>query len=111
MADLTPPSPAPAPAPPAAPARRRWPRIALAVLALLAVLLGGALWLLGRESTLQQIVQRVAKASGGQIAVTGVTGSLYGRMHVERIIHQTPDAVLTVRDVTIDWSPWQVFSE
>lgn len=83
----------------------------LAVLAGLLLLLGGAIWLLGRESTLQQIVQRVANASGGQIAVTGVTGSLYGRMHVDRIIHKTPEAVLTVQDVTIDWSPWQYFSE
>jgi len=107
MAEMTTHSPAPAPAP----LRRRWLRIVLAVLALLAVLLGGALWLLGRESTLQQIVQRVANASGGQIAVTGVTGSLYGRMHVDRIIHQTPESVLTVQDVTIAWSPWQYFSE
>jgi translocation and assembly module TamB len=111
MAEMTTPSPAPAPAPVPAPPRRRWLRIALAVLALLAVLLGGALWLLGRESTLQQIVQRVASASGGQIAVTGVSGSLYGRMHVDRIVHTTPESVLTVLDVTIDWSPWQYFSE
>ncbi|MRV72910.1 hypothetical protein GJ700_14460 [Duganella sp. FT92W] len=105
MADTT--TPAPTPVPP----RRRWLRIVLAVLALLLVLLGGAVWLLGRESTLQQIVQRVANSSGGQIAVTGVSGSLYGRMHVDRIVHKTPESVLTVLDVTIDWSPWQYFSE
>ncbi|GAB2869394.1 translocation/assembly module TamB domain-containing protein [Pseudoduganella ginsengisoli] len=109
MTDITTPSPAPTPAPGAP--RRRWLRIVLAVLALLVLLLGGAVWLLGRESTLQQIVQRVANASGGHIAVTGVSGSLYGRMHVDRIVHKTPEAVLTVQDVTIDWSPWQYFSE
>lgn len=95
----------------AAPRRRRWLRITLAVLATVILLLGGAVWLLGRESTLQQIVQRVANASGGQIAVTGVSGSLYGRMHVDRIVHKTPESVLTLQDVTIAWSPLQYFSE
>ncbi len=114
MADLTPtPEPTATPAAPASPTppRRRWLRITLAVVAIMAVLLGGAAWLLGREATLQQLVQRVANASGGQIAASGVSGSLYGRMHVDRIVHKTPEGVLTLLDVTIDWSPWQYFSE
>ncbi|MES2262885.1 MAG: translocation/assembly module TamB domain-containing protein [Pseudomonadota bacterium] len=106
----TPPSPPSPPSPPAAP-RRRWLRRALLALAVLLVLLAGAAWLLGRESTLQQIVQRVAGASGGNIVVTGATGSLYGRMHIDRIVHRTPENVLTANDVTIDWSPLQYFSE
>ncbi|SFU71902.1 translocation/assembly module TamB domain-containing protein [Pseudoduganella namucuonensis] len=90
---------------------RRWLRRGLIALAAVAVLLGGAAWLLGREATLQQIVQRVASASGGQIAATGVTGSLYGRMHIDRLVHRTPEGVLTVNDITIDWSPLQYFSD
>ena len=42
--------------------RRRWLKRALAALAILLVLLAGGAWLLGRESTLQQIVARVAAA-------------------------------------------------
>jgi translocation and assembly module TamB len=90
---------------------RRWLRRTLIGLAALFVLLAGLVWLLGRESTLQQIVQRVASASGGQITATGVTGSLYGRMHIDRIVHRTPESVLTANDITIDWSPLQYFSE
>ena len=90
---------------------RRWLRRALVAFAALLVLLAGLLWLLGREATLQQIVQRVASASGGQIVATGVTGSLYGRMHIDRIVHRTPESVLTANDITIDWSPLQYFSE
>lgn len=105
MADTT----APAPVPVAPP--RRWLRRTLIGLAALLVLLAGLAWLLGRESTLQQIVQRVASASGGQIVATGVSGSLYGRMHINRIVHRTPESVLTANDITIDWSPLQYFSE
>jgi translocation and assembly module TamB len=90
---------------------RRWLRRALIALAALFVLLAGLVWLLGREATLQTIVQRVARASGGQIVATGVTGSLYGRMHIDRIVHRTPESVLTANDITIDWSPLQYFSE
>ncbi|MYN10237.1 translocation/assembly module TamB domain-containing protein [Pseudoduganella aquatica] len=90
---------------------RRWLRRTLTGLAALLVLLAGLVWLLGRESTLQQIVQRVASASGGQIVATGVSGSLYGRMHIDRIVHRTPESVLTANDITIDWSPLQYFSE
>ena len=92
-------------------ARRRWPRRVAAALAVVFVLLGAAVWLLGRETTLQQIVARVASASGGQIAVTGVSGSLYGRMHVKRLVFRSPDSVLTADDITVDWSPLQFFSE
>jgi len=90
---------------------RRWLRRALIALAVLFALLAGLVWLLGRESTLQQIFQRVASASGGQIVATGVSGSLYGRMHIDRIVHRTPESVLTANDITIDWSPLQYFSE
>jgi translocation and assembly module TamB len=89
----------------------RWLRRTLAALAVLALLLAGLLWLLGRESTLQQIVRRIASASGGQIIASGVSGSLYGRMHIDRIVRRTPENVLNAKDITIDWSPLQYFSD
>ena len=51
--------------PPPAKKPRRWVRYVLIAVASLAVLLGGAFWFLGRESTLQLLVQKVASASGG----------------------------------------------
>ncbi|NRR34360.1 hypothetical protein HSX11_29740, partial [Oxalobacteraceae bacterium] len=110
-ADHTPPPPAAAgkALPPLR--ARRWPRrLLIAVLALVA-LLAGAVWLLGRESTLQQLVQRLANASGGQIAVSGVSGSLYSRMHVTRLVYRSPDSVITADNIDINWSPLQYFSE
>jgi translocation and assembly module TamB len=94
-----------------APPRRRWLRRTLAGLGVTVVLLGGAVWLLGRESTLQQLVQRIANASGGQVTVSGVSGSLYGRMHIARLVYRGKDSVITADNVDIDWSPLQYFSE
>jgi translocation and assembly module TamB len=90
---------------------RRWPRRLAIGAAITMVLLGGAAWYLGRESTLQQIVERVARASGGQITITGVTGSLYGRMHLGRVVYRSPESVITADNIDINWSPLQYFSE
>ncbi|MFA9216695.1 MAG: translocation/assembly module TamB domain-containing protein, partial [Sphingomonadaceae bacterium] len=90
--------------------RRRWLRRTLAGLGISVVLLGGAVWLLGRESTLQQLVQRLANASGGQISVSGVSGSLYHRMHITRLVYRSEDSIVTADNVDINWSPLQYFS-
>lgn len=102
------------PAPPEAPLatpRRKWLRRTLIGGGVTLAVLGGAAWLLGRETTLQQIVAQVARASGGQIVVTGVSGSLYGRMHIGRIIYRDESSVLTLDNIDINWSPLQYFSE
>jgi translocation and assembly module TamB len=91
--------------------RRRWPRRVLISLAVLVALLAGAFWLLGRESTLQQLVQRIANASGGQVSVSGVSGSLYHRMHIGRLVYRSKDSVVTADNIDINWSPLQYFSE
>ncbi|MHA4869273.1 translocation/assembly module TamB domain-containing protein [Duganella sp. PWIR1] len=93
------------------PARRRWPRRVAIGVAAVALLLLGAFWLLGRESTLQQLVQRVAAASGGQITVSGVSGSLYHRMHIDKLVYRSKDSVVTAEQIDINWSPLQYFSE
>jgi translocation and assembly module TamB len=96
--------------PPPAP-RRKWLRRSLIGSGVTLAVLGGAVWLLGRETTLQQIVAQVARASGGQIVVTGVSGSLYGRMHIGRIVYRDESSVLTLDNIDINWSPLQYFSE
>ncbi|UGQ46874.1 translocation/assembly module TamB domain-containing protein [Massilia endophytica] len=97
----------PAPPPPV----RRWPRRVAIGFGITALLLGGAVWLLGRETTLQQIVRQVERSSGGQITITGVHGSLYGRMHLDRLVFRSPDSVTTAENIDIDWSPLQYLSQ
>ncbi|WP_313872808.1 hypothetical protein [Rugamonas sp. DEMB1] len=109
-AGAAPATPSTPPPPPSAPAPRRWLRRLLLALAALVLLLAGAVWLLGRESTLQQLVQRLSNASGGQITVTGVSGSLYHRMHIGHLVYRSPDSVVTADGIDINWSPLQYFS-
>jgi translocation and assembly module TamB len=91
--------------------RRSWPRWVAIGFGVLVLLLAGAFWLLGRESTLQQLVQRISNASGGQIAVTGVSGSLYHRMHIDKLVYRSKGSVITAEQIDINWSPLQYFSE
>ena len=95
---------------PATPRKRRWPRNVAIGVAATGVLLAGAYWYLGRETTLQMLVQRVASASGGSIVVTGVSGSLYGAMHMESVVYRSPEQLITAKNLDIDWSPWQYLS-
>jgi translocation and assembly module TamB len=95
----------PAPVP-----QRHWPRrVGIGVVAV-GVVLGGAVWYLGRETTLQMIAQRVANASGGKLTLSGVSGSLYGHMHIGHIVFRTETSVTTADDIDIDWKPWQYLS-
>jgi translocation and assembly module TamB len=89
---------------------RRWPhRVAIGV-AVTAVVIGGAVWYLGRETTLQMIAERVARASGGKLTMTGVTGSLYGHMHIGHVVFRTETSLMTMDEIDIDWKPWQYLS-
>jgi len=89
---------------------RRWPRRVAIGAAATVVIVGGALWYLGRETTLQMIVQRVADATGGKLTVTGVTGSIYSAMHIERLVWKTDEQIITAVKIDIDWSPAQLLS-
>jgi len=100
---------APAPQSPQ-PKQRRWPRRVAIGAVVTVVVLGGVVWYLGRETTLQMIAQRVANASGGKLTLTGVSGSLYGHMHVGRVVFRTDTSVLTADNIDIDWKPWQYLS-
>ncbi|MFT5644297.1 MAG: translocation and assembly module TamB [Janthinobacterium sp.] len=116
MSDHTPPTaptaPTPASKPDAAapPHLRRWPRRLLIAVLGIALLLGAAFWLLGRESTLQLLVQKVSAASGGQVDVRDVSGSLYGTMHIGHASVRSKSSNITAVDIDINWSPLQFFS-
>lgn len=110
-ATVPPPSTSPSASPsPAAPATRRWPRRLAIGAAVGAALLAGAYWYGGRESTLQALVQRVANASGGSIVVTGVKGSLYSSMSLDKIVYRSPEQLITIDHAQVDWSPFQYFT-
>jgi translocation and assembly module TamB len=109
MDDHTPPPPASAKTP--APKTRRWPRRVAIGLALTGVLAGTAFWYLGRETTLQMIAERVSRSTGGKLTMTGIRGSIYGAMHIDRIVWRTDEQLAVVTNVDLEWSPRQLLSK
>ncbi|MGH8854089.1 MAG: translocation/assembly module TamB domain-containing protein, partial [Telluria sp.] len=89
---------------------RRWPRRVAIGVVVTGVVIGGALWYLGRETTLQMIAQKVASSTGGKLTLSGVSGSLYGAMHIERIVWRTDEKLIVANKVNLDWSPAQIVS-
>jgi translocation and assembly module TamB len=75
-----------------------------------AALLAGTGWWLGREATLQALVQKLANLSGGHVDVDGVSGSVYGAMHFAHIAYRGPARTMTAEDIDVRWAPWQFFS-
>ena len=90
---------------------RRWPRRVAVGVVVSGALLAGAYWYLGRESTLQTLAQKIASSSGGNIVITGVSGSLYGSMHLGHVVFRSPDQLITGDNIDISWSPFQYLSK
>jgi len=89
---------------------RRWPRRVAIGVVVTGVIVGGTLWYLGRETTLQMIAQKVAASTGGKLTLTGVRGSLYGAMHIDRIVWRTDEQLIVANTVDLRWSPAQIVS-
>lgn len=89
---------------------RRWPRRVAIGVAVTGVIMGGTLWYLGRETTLQMIAQKVAASTGGKLTLTGVSGSLYGAMHIERAVWRTDEQLVIANKIDLKWSPSQIVS-
>ena len=105
--NTTPPASAKTPAP----KTRRWPRRVAIGLALTGVLAGTAFWYLGRETTLQMIAERVSRSTGGKLTMTGIRGSIYGAMHIDRIVWRTDEQLAVVTNIDLEWSPRQLLSK
>ncbi len=97
-------------APVPAPHKRRWPRRVAIGVVVTGVIVGGTLWYLGRETTLQMIAQKVAASTGGKLTITGVRGSLYGAMTIDRIVWRTDEQLVIANKINLTWSPQQIVS-
>jgi translocation and assembly module TamB len=109
MDDQTTTTPTPARAP--APKKRRWPRRVAIGLAATSLVVGSAAWYLGRETTLQMIAERVSRSTGGKLTMTGIRGSIYGAMHIDRIVWRTDEQLAIATNIDLEWSPRQLLSK
>jgi translocation and assembly module TamB len=67
-----------------------------------------ALWLGGREATLQWAAQKAVAASGGALSISEVRGSLFGTMHIGRLEYRSPEQNIVAERAVLSWAPWQL---
>ncbi|MHB8494565.1 MAG: translocation/assembly module TamB domain-containing protein [Casimicrobiaceae bacterium] len=94
-------------------APRRRPRawkIALAVIAIVAVVLAALVGLVLSEPGLPFIVARIVAQSGGRISVEQPSGSIAGTMRFRRITWHGTDVTVIADDVAVDWNPGALWS-
>ncbi len=98
------------PPPPATPARRRWLRYLLCLLAvLLALPLLALFWLLGTGSGLQVLVARLPALSGQTVSVGAAHGRLLGPLVLERIRYDDGKGnQVHLSRLRLDWQPWDL---
>lgn len=67
-----------------------------------------ALWLGGREATLQWAAHKAVAASGGALSISEVRGSLYGAMHIGRLQYRSAEQNIVAERAELRWAPWQL---
>lgn len=73
------------------------------------LLLGALIWGLGSTLLLHGLAQIINRASSGQLVISGVSGSLYDTIHIQRMDWLSPTKTITVKQLDVDWSPQQLW--
>jgi len=87
------------------PARFTGRRAAFAVLAVLAVILVTAAWLLGTSSGARAALAAARAMSGGAFDADGISGRITGTLQIERLSLPQPDGGIVLTDVRLRWQP------
>src|ERR1700757_3567184 len=77
----------------------------VAVLAIMAALVAGAGWLLGREETVRWGAARAEAMSGGKLAIEQPSGSLLTHVRARRVAWHDEESPVEANDVSMTWSP------
>ena len=85
--------------------RSRKGRIALAIVAVLLLAVGGFIWYGLSESGLPFIVARVVAQSGGRLSIENPSGSVGSTMRFGRLIWHGTDTTVEADDVVVEWRP------
>ncbi|ARU32511.1 hypothetical protein CAP31_12975 [Sulfuriferula sp. AH1] len=70
---------------------------------------GAVIWALGSEPAARALAQILTRISGGQIAISGVSGSLFDTLGIKRIDWVTPTKTVTLQQLELAWSPRQLW--
>ncbi len=72
------------------------------------LVLGSLVWLAGQEWTLQWIAGKVVQASGGNIEIEGVSGTLVNSLEIGKISFSSPEKDIVIDDLALVWNPWKL---
>ncbi|UJP02248.1 MAG: hypothetical protein LZF85_10770, partial [Nitrosomonas sp.] len=86
---------------------RRYRKLAISLLLLLALVTAAGYWLLYSASGLQSTAAAVNRWSGGMVRLTGVHGTLQD-LHVENIHFNNAELALTLENLHLHWNPGQL---
>ena len=104
----SPPPAGPAPGPQSSLARRGWglgPRLLLALVLMLCLVLGSLAWLLGTRSGLAAAIALGTRATAGALQVEGAQGRLLGPLRADRVRYHDADLRLELEAVEVLWQP------
>lgn len=87
---------------------RRWGRSFAIIVLLVAGLVGGAVWLAGREAVLRWAADQAVAASAGRLVLEGVQGSLYGPFKISRLVYEDGKVRVEARGIELEWTPWML---
>jgi translocation and assembly module TamB len=57
------------------------------------------------------IAERAARSTGGKLTLSGVRGSIYGDMHIDRLVWRTDTQLAIATNIDLAWSPRQLLSK
>jgi translocation and assembly module TamB len=80
-------------------------KIALAIVAIVAIAIAALVGYGVSERGLPFVVARIVAQTGGRISVEEPTGSIAGTMRFKRITWRGTDVTVTADDVVVDWNP------
>ncbi|MDY0048472.1 MAG: translocation/assembly module TamB domain-containing protein [Thauera propionica] len=82
---------------------RPWRAVALVFVLVLAVVVGGAAWLLGTRPGLDAAVALAQRATGGALRIDGAQGRILGPLRIDALRYHTPDLRLNLEALELDW--------
>lgn len=85
--------------------RRKLVIAGVLVILLSGLLVATALWIAGRESTLQWAMQQTVAHSRGTLEISGVHGSIFGPVRINHLTYVDQGTALALDGVLIEWSP------
>ena len=90
---------------------RNWIKPVLSVGAGLLLIGSVLVWVGGTQTMLRWMADQAAARSGGELSLTGVSGSLYGPIKIQTLRYENPTMRIAAENIELDWKPWQLLAQ